>query len=131
MEKVTEFRTMLPAAAPTTQDSSSAETGKGTVHTSQRATEDIKTKAKTNGKESSHKEKYKIVKTNNNINLGFMDVTKTVKNFEIHDKENNQVPRVFYSSRPLLAKDIPGNKTIDLKEVWTRPSKLRLTQDPH
>ena len=89
------LRTISPAAAPTTQDSSSAETGKGTVHTEQRATEDIENKAKTNGKESSLKEKYKIVKTYNNINLGFMDVTKTVKNFEIHDKENNQVPRVF------------------------------------
>ena len=49
-----------------------------------------------------------------------MDVTKTVKTFEIHDKENNQVPRVFYSTRPLVAKDFPRNKTIDLKEVWTR-----------
>ena len=58
---------MSHAAAPTTQDSSSAETGKSTVHTSQRATEDIETEAKTNGKESSHKEKYKIVKTNTNI----------------------------------------------------------------
>ena len=88
IELVNEPRTIYPAAAPTTQDSSSAETGKGTVHTSQRATEDIETKAKTNGKESSHKEKYKILKTNNNINLGFMDVTKTVKNFEINNENN-------------------------------------------
>ena len=96
--------------------------GKATVHTAPRATEDINKEAKTNGKESSLKEKYKIVKTNNNINLGFMDITKTVKNFEIHDKENNQVPRVFDPADP-IAKDLPRNKTINLKEVWTRPSK--------
>ena len=56
MELVNELRTISPAATPTTLGSSSAETGKSTVHTSQRATEDIETEAKTNGKESSHKE---------------------------------------------------------------------------
>ena len=50
------------------------------------------------------KEKYEIVKTNNNYNLGFMYVTKKVKNFEINDKENNQVRRVFAPADP-LAKD--------------------------
>ena len=120
---VNELWTISTAAAPTTQDSSSAETGKGTVHTSQRSTEDIETEAKTNGKESSHKEKYKIVKTNNNDNLGFMDVTKTVKNFEINN-ENNQVPRVCYPAN-LLAQEIPRKETIDLKEVWTASRKYK------
>ena len=115
---------MSPAAAPTTQDSSSAETGTVTLHMSPRTTEDIETEAKTNGKESSHKEKYKILKTNNNINLGFMDATITVKNFKIHDKENNQVPKVFTPADP-LAKDFPRNKTIDLKEVWTASRKYK------
>ena len=112
---------MSPTAAPTTPDRSSAKTGKGTVHTSPRATEDIETEAKNNGKESSHKEKYKIIKTNKNNNLGFMYVIKTVKNFKIHDKETIKFQE-FLSSRPLLAQDFPCNKTTDLKKVWARPS---------
>ena len=79
---------MSPAAAPTTPDSSSAETGESTVHTTQRSTEDIETVVKANGKHPSHKEKFKIVNSNSNLNLGFMDVTTVSEEFEIHDKEN-------------------------------------------
>ena len=46
IELVNELRTISPAAAPTIQDSSSAETGKSTVHKTQRSTEDIKTVVK-------------------------------------------------------------------------------------
>ena len=106
IELVNKLRTISPAAAPTTQDSS-AETSKATVHTAPRATEDIDKVAKTNGKESSHKEKIKILKTNNNINVGFMDVKETVKNIEIHDKENNQVQEFLFTSRPLLVSRFP------------------------
>ena len=90
--------TMSPAAALPTPNSRRAGTGKSTAHTTQRSTEDIKTVVKTNGKKSSHNEKYKIVNTNSNLNLGFMDVTR-VKNFEIHDKENKSSSNNLFTSK--------------------------------
>ena len=60
--------------------------------------EDIETEANTIGKKSSHKEKYKIVNADSNLNLGFMDVTKTVKDFEIHN-ENKSSSKTLLSSK--------------------------------
>ena len=84
IELIHEPQIISPVAAPTTQDSS-AETGKVTVHTASRATEDIDKVAKTNGMKSSHKGK-----DNNNNNLGFMDIEETVKNIEIHEKKKRK-----------------------------------------
>ena len=83
MEQVNELRTMSRAAALTTPDIRSAETGESTVHTTQRSTEDIEIVVKANDKHPSHKEKQKIVKTNKNLNLGLMYVTTVSKVFEI------------------------------------------------
>ena len=60
---------MSPAAALPTPDSSNAKTGESTVHTTQRSTEDIEIVVKANGEHPSHKEKYKIVKNNDNFVL--------------------------------------------------------------
>ena len=79
---------MSPAAALPTPDSRSAGIGESTVHTTQRSMEDIKIVVKANGEHPSHKENYKIAKTNNNLNLRFMDVTTVSEEFEIRDKEN-------------------------------------------
>ena len=57
-----------------------------TQHSAQRRTS--KQWLKANGKHPSHKEKFKIVNSNSNLNLGFMDVTTVSEEFEIHDKEN-------------------------------------------
>ena len=43
-----------------------------------------------------------------------MDVTTTVKNFEILDKENNQVPRVFDPADP-IAKDFLRSVGLDMR----------------
>ena len=88
MEKVMVPRTMSPAAPLPTPNIRRAATGENSVHTTQRSTEVIEKEAKTIGKKSSHKEKYKIANTNSNLNLGFMDVTTVSEEFEIHDKEN-------------------------------------------
>ena len=102
------LRTMSPAAALPTPNSRRAGTGESTAHTTQRSTEDIKTVVKTNGKKSSHKEKYIIVNTNSNLNLGFMDVTR-VKNFEIHDKENKSSSNnLFTSKSTATSTELPG-----------------------
>ena len=91
-------RTMSPATALPTPYSRRAGPGESSVHTIQRSMEVIKTVVKTNGKKSAHKEKYKIVNTNSNLNLGFMDV-RIVKNFEIHDKEYVKVSNNLLSSK--------------------------------
>ena len=76
MENVMVPRTMSPAAAQPPPNSRRAATGESSLYTTQRSTEVIKTEAKTIGKTSSHREKYKIVNTNSNLNLVFMDVKK-------------------------------------------------------
>ena len=97
MEKVMVPRTISPAAEQPPPNSRRAATG--LVHTTLRSTEVIETEAKTIGKESSHKEIYKFVNTNSNLNVVFMDVTKTVKNFEIIN-ENESSSKTLLSSKP-------------------------------
>ena len=92
-------------------------TGESSVHTTtQRSTEVVKTGAKTNGKKSTHKEKYKIVNTNSNLDLGFMDVTKKVKNFEIHDKNESSSNNLLSSNLIAALTELPRNKTIYLEK---------------
>ena len=105
MEMVNEPQTISLAAALTTQDGS-AETGNPTVHSASRTTEDLNKEAKTNGKNHLTKGKHKIPKTNNNYNVGFMDVKETVKNNDINVKEKNQVPSVLTPADP-LASEVP------------------------
>ena len=95
---------LLPLHSPTPDGS--AETGNPTVHSALRTTEDLNKEAKTNGKNHLTKGKHKIPKTNNNYNVGFMDVKETVKNNEINVKENNQVPSVLTPADP-LASEVP------------------------
>ena len=97
MEKVTVPRTMSPATALPTPNSRRAVSGESSVHTTQRSTLVVETGAKTNGKKSSQKEKYYIVNSNRNLNLGFMDVTKTIKNFEIHDENESSLNTLLSS----------------------------------
>ena len=91
---------MSPAAALPTPGSRSAETGESTVHTTQRSMDDIKILVKANGQHPSPKEKYKIVKTNSNLNLGLMDVTTVSEEFEIHDKGNESSSNHMFTSKP-------------------------------
>ena len=65
IELATKPQTISSVAGLTTQYSS-VETGKATVHSALRTTEDINKEAKTNGKKSSHKGEDNNVKTNNN-----------------------------------------------------------------
>ena len=65
IELETKPRTISPVAALTSQEGG-VETGKATVHSASRTTEDINKEAKTNGKKSSHKGEDNNVKTNNN-----------------------------------------------------------------